>query len=407
MAFERFFGSSIWVSTVYTFSAFTASEGILAGCNNGDNDREILEKRLREAEQRRDQAAAAAASSEAHFDKRGVDASSFAAPVDPPSSAGDLKEEVARYTSLGACVSARAQAIDPLLSDSLGALGYDTFLRDSCRMLEATKAEDAGACAPIVAGQLRDRCHAWVGMAKADPNICPFEGEPAAGRDPVCLAGASRNEHLCMAATSDRRGACVALVRGDVSACAGAPHAEACRREVLRWKELVETTSPKDKPPPFTPPTVRLELHGIDDTTEPLVPVTTLAALAERGVVVLRSSAAKGKTGDTTITLGAPDDYGLTSYAPPAHGTPSVSLRLKVHGGDGLAEIDHLALTVPGVGILVLPGVRWDGTVRWSGDDSVRGSPCQIHLEGKIGVAPKAYQLKLDVQTYIVDSVAP
>src|ERR1019366_5592349 len=43
----------------------------------------------------------------------------------PPAPAGDLKAEIARFTTLDACVNERAR-VDPIVGDALEAIGYDT-----------------------------------------------------------------------------------------------------------------------------------------------------------------------------------------------------------------------------------------------------------------------------------------
>src|ERR1044071_6588769 len=54
--------------------------------------------------------------------------------VDPSPPSGDLKSDIESFTTLDACVRARAMA-DPLLGDAIEALGYDTLMRDACRIL--------------------------------------------------------------------------------------------------------------------------------------------------------------------------------------------------------------------------------------------------------------------------------
>ena len=296
---------------------------------------------------------------------------------------------------------ARAKTLDPLLSDTLDALGYDTFLRDSCRLLEATQAEDAGACRSIVASQLRARCADWVAIVRVDPSACPLEGAPEEGRDALCLAVAARNEHACLAVPRDQRSTCGALIRRDAHACAGSTHADRCTREVERMKDLVGTRVPDGAPPPFTPPAARLELRGGDGGPDaPVSPGSGagLVSLAEGGVVTVRGKKM------VTVRLGNETELGTTSYVPPARGGAEVSLRLEGAEGGAMA-VAHLELSVPGAAILVVPGVSWDGKVRVDGDLSTRGAPCRLVIDGTIGVAPRTYHLALDVQTYIRDVV--
>jgi hypothetical protein len=119
----------------------------------------------------------------------GADAAALIPAIDPPSPAGDLKAEVGKFVSLDACVAEHAHT-DPLVGDALDAIGYDTFLRDACRILESLKAKDPRKCAPIESSSLRARCEAFGAMASAQPDRCPLElaADPMAGREPACLA---------------------------------------------------------------------------------------------------------------------------------------------------------------------------------------------------------------------------
>src|SRR4051812_28373985 len=66
----------------------------------------------------------------------GLDAGVFVDTSDPPAPAGDLKADLDRFVNVETCVKERAN-VDPLVGDGLRAIGYDTFLRDACRLLEA------------------------------------------------------------------------------------------------------------------------------------------------------------------------------------------------------------------------------------------------------------------------------
>src|SRR5262249_3239300 len=81
----------------------------------------------------------------------------LAAHSSPPS--GDLRSDIESFTTLDACVRARA-TVDPLLGDAIEALGYDTLTRDACRILQALKAKNTEACRPIASSALRNRCEA-------------------------------------------------------------------------------------------------------------------------------------------------------------------------------------------------------------------------------------------------------
>src|SRR5688572_18341673 len=78
----------------------------------------------------------------------GIDASTLGDPVDPPAPAGDLKAELDRFVNVEQCVAERSK-VDPLVGDALRAIGYDTFFRDACRLLEAAKDKKRETCERI------------------------------------------------------------------------------------------------------------------------------------------------------------------------------------------------------------------------------------------------------------------
>ena len=137
----------------------------------------------------------------------------------------------------------------PLLGDALEAVGYDTFLRDACRVIDAAKANDASRCAAIDASALEARCRATVAEVAGTPDACPGRppSRPARGRDPRCLAVASRDPRLC-AAVADPLGA--RHVRGHARAqrcgparASGRARAKPrCARDAERWRGVLAST---------------------------------------------------------------------------------------------------------------------------------------------------------------------
>ncbi len=116
---------------------------------------------------------------------------------DPPPPAGDLREDVTRFTTLDACVAQHA-VIDPLVGDAVRSIGYDTLLRDACRILEAIKKKDPTPCSLITASALeRQECRiARPRSLLQDPRPVPAGSsrptEAAQARGDVFLAVATR-----------------------------------------------------------------------------------------------------------------------------------------------------------------------------------------------------------------------
>jgi hypothetical protein len=325
----------------------------------------------------------------------GLDAATLAAPSDPPSPAGDVKAEVERFTTLDACVSEHAKT-DPLVGDALRAIGYDTFLRDACRMLQAMKEKKTDACKAIDAQGLRSKCEASVAMQEGTPDACPLETfeAPAGGRDMRCVAAASREPRLCVGTTRGERTACEALVLRDGSRC-GAD--AACARDAARWKNALPAPASSDLGRPLAS-VATLVVHGAEGTAEPPVPETDLAGELARGVVIVQDFAG------AHLALGAAREVGTTVFAPTPLQRTRLSLAILV-GGDKPAAIEHAEVAVPGAATLVLPGARWDGALKVTKLEAKRGGEVALVLEGTLGAAPHAYAIKAQVTTFVRDVV--
>lgn len=156
---------------------------------------------------------------------------------DPAGPPGDLRAEIDAFQDLRACARAH-RLTDPLVAEGLDALGYDTFLTDSCRTIEALKARDVAPCAPMLSTALRHRCEASVAMLTGRPELCPAEdripGVPE--RAPLCLAAARRDVRPCAALLGLDRATCEGLAAHDPARC-GVD--ERCLRQVRRWMTTI------------------------------------------------------------------------------------------------------------------------------------------------------------------------
>lgn len=324
----------------------------------------------------------------------GLDAASLAPQADPPSPAGDVRAEVDRFTTLDACVREHAKT-DPLVGDALHAIGYDTFLRDACRVLFAMKEKKSDACKAIDAEGLRKKCEASVAMQEGKPDACPLETyeAPAGGRDVRCLAAAARDPRLCAGAASGERAGCEALVLRDPARCGGDA---ACARDAARWQNALP--APSSRLGPARALRAKLVVHGADGTPDPPAIESDLSAELARGVVLVLDYAG------THATLGAPREVGTTVFAPTPLQRARLSLSLVIKG-DGPASIEHAEVSVPGSATLVVPGARWSGQLKVTRLERARGGDVELVLEGTLGTAPRAYAIKAEVTTFVRDVV--
>ena len=337
----------------------------------------------------------------------GIDAGELEAPVDPPAPAGDLKAEIDRFTTLDACALERA-SLDPLVGDALEAIGYDTFLRDACRMIDAAKANDASRCAAIDASSLEARCRATVAEVAGTPDACPWEASsrPTRGRDARCVAVAARDPRLCTAAADPlERATCEAtLGLGDPS-CAKLSTRTAqsrCLRDAARWHSIVARAGEDGHSRPLE---VAGELH---------VERTDRAAAGESLDVDLSPNLARGvaileQRGGARIALGPLTEAGLDFIAPSPHVRASLALEVFVtsgaHGAGPTARIERAELVVPGQSPLSTPGAQSTLVAKVEKLEAARAGVVAMVVDGDLSGAGSTWRVHAEATTFVRDVV--
>jgi hypothetical protein len=377
-------------------------------------------------------AAHAAPESMDPFGALGLDGGSLEVRIDPPAPAGDLKAEIARFTTLDACVDGLAR-VDPVAGDALEAIGYDTFLRDACRVIDATKANDPSRCAAIEASSLEARCRATVAEVSGVPDVCPWESPSrrARGRDAKCLAIASREPRLCAGVTDPLDHAtCDATLGRDRRPCAKLrrPGEQArCTRDAERWMGLVEpppdgakTVASADTQPFVVAGNLHVEAAPTLEAPNPTGPVTApidvdLAPDLMRGVtVVVQRDGAR-------IAVGPLAENGLDFVAPSPHTRASLALEIFVPGpspakapsrgrGDGgpgasNARIERVELLLPGRSPLSMPGAQSTLVAAVKGALAARGGPIEIELHGDLAASGVRWRVRASATTFVRDVV--
>jgi hypothetical protein len=339
-----------------------------------------------------------------------VDASSLEVPVDPPPPAGDIKADVERFTTLDACVAERAK-LDPVVGDALRAIGYETFLRDACRVLEATKKKDAGVCKAIDASSLRAHCEASLAMYAADADACPWEvpSRPQYGRDAMCVAVSLRDARFCAGVERARRATCLALARRDPKQCeAGVTSSEraACARELARWRGALDANGKGvAEGDALTKPEGKLSVHGVEGSPEPTQPEVDIADDVSRGIVLFE------QRDGLRFDVGMLREAGLTTFAPTPVAHPYVGFTLFAPAGkEGKevrtdAKVERAELGVPGTATLITPGARSMLHATIEKLDPKRGGQVKVILDGQLGDAPRGYKLHAEITTFVRDVV--
>ncbi|MBX3234131.1 MAG: hypothetical protein KIT84_06270 [Labilithrix sp.] len=325
--------------------------------------------------------------------------------IDPPAPPGDLKAELDRFVNLDTCVNERAK-LDPLVGDAIGAIGYDTLLRDACRLLEAAKDKKRETCDAIGPASLRRQCVSWIAMIAEAPDQCPlqFEALPARGRVASCVAIAARDQRLCAAEPlASARATCEALVLRDPKHCEVLlPNPRAsCVRELTRWRNVLATPLEGLEKLPATRATLTLALPsdaGVEagaGTDAGVVPETDIGELVAQGVVLVTARER------TRIELGSLIESETSRIAAIPQKRARVAAALL---GDGKrATVQKLELVLPADAPFVSPPAACDCKVTRFEAEPKRGAPVSFRVEGTITNGIRQQPFTIDVTTWARD----
>jgi hypothetical protein len=337
----------------------------------------------------------------------GLDAGAFVDIADPPAPAGDLKADLDRFVNVESCVKERAN-IDPLVGDGLRAIGYDTFLRDVCRLLEAAKDKKRETCDRIDSSAMRTRCQSWVAMVAQTPDTCPlqFDGIATRGRNVTCLAVAGKDPRLCTAEPrTSVRATCDALAARDEARCDVLipPDRPGCKREVTRWRALLAT--PLTGMPALPAARGKLVVKGDSGTPDPPTPEADLATEFARGAVVVTSRER------ARVELGMIGESETSRIAPSPNRRARLGIAVLLEPATTPKDppkplLERLELEIPGEATLVYPGVRCDCRITTARVDRTRGGEIALALKGTISAGSRSYQLDVDLVTFVRDVVS-
>jgi hypothetical protein len=101
-----------------------------------------------------------------------------------------------------------------------------------------------------------------------------------------------------------------------------------------------------------------------------------------------------------------------TTYVAPANGRMRLALALTLARAGTPAEVGALELELPGRTTFVYEksaanlSSRFEGTATVTPADRLTvGGPVRVHLEGKVGVVPNEFRVKIDLETWLRDQV--
>ncbi len=332
----------------------------------------------------------------------GIDAD-LPAPPDPSPASGDLKSDVAAFTTIDDCVAKQSVKIEPMIGDALLAFGYDTFLRDACRQIDAVKSRDSRKCDAIVASELARYCRATVAEVAGKSDDCPFASADASnGRSRTCVAIASRDPRLCTSSSLEESAQCASIVMHDETKCDVWKKSEiaSCRRIGQR---LASSLPPAQTNLPALPKmSATLSLRALAGTAPPAPDSSSLSSDAVDGVALTLGAL------DTSFSFGPSHE----EAAFPHEVTPASPLRIgfEMHVSNAPTaepKIRNVVLEIPG-------GVRLDDAQMHASPkikivklDKERAGLVQFSIDGEVGSSPQAFAFHLEVTTFVRDLIRP
>lgn len=333
----------------------------------------------------------------------GIDAQSLPPPADPPAPAGNLQAELEAFTTIDACVEARAR-LDPLVGEAIEAIGYDTLLRDACRILDAAKAREPKRCEAIETTALRERCQTTAAQVVGDADACPWSApaRPRLGRDPVCVAIASRDPRLCAAAAKpSAQTTCEAIVTHDIARCdklLAPSDASRCTRTTGRWRAAIPAPSAQERPPLRAMGTLHIETTDaglpLDDALDPDL---------RRGVVV------DEEPDGAHVFVGSLSEAGFDFIAPSPHVRATFAFQLLAPNAGSPSEraygarLERAELVVPGRAAFATPVANSTLRATLSRFSPQRGAPLEVSIDGTLGDSAGTWRVHAQIATFVRD----
>jgi hypothetical protein len=278
-------------------------------------------------------------------------------------------------------------------------------------VLDAAKKREPSRCDAIDASMLRARCQTTVAQVAGDADACPWEipSRPERGREPACVAIASRQAALCLAtADAVARAICEAIVTHDVAPCAKLPTRAGkarCTRDAERWRAAIPAADSSGAARAASPgASGQLHVEGPSAGVD-----ADLAADLARGVVfVEQRDGTRFVLGP--LTAGGP---GFVASSPQAQGslalelfTPALpSSERRPAGATPTGVVRRAELQVPGHAPVTAPPARSTLVAKIEELEPGRGGPLRLSVEGEMGDGTGSWRVRYRASTFVRDIV--
>lgn len=309
-----------------------------------------------------------------------------------PPEVEDLQAGLAAFVSVEDCL-ARLRTRAPVeVAEGLSDLGYDAFFEDVCRSFGAVRDRAPDRCDELTVSTARRGCRRRYALLEGAPDACP-EDLAIDGREPLCLAWASRDAGLCRAVARAERGACEAVLGQDPARCRG-PDRARCEAWVRRYGGAVRGASRAGtgtREEPF----LRLEVSRVDPSGVEAAPRSVDLETIARGVLLSADGCRHRVVLDDRGPHGAQLPFGREgariAFSLPEGGG---SDRVRLEGGLGSVE-----LTLPELGRIG----GGEGRITVTASEPVLGGRLEGTIEARLPTAPGAVLVRGTFRTFVRD----
>ena len=343
----------------------------------------------------------------ANLDRLAALSDGAATAFDPPAPAGDLRADIAAFTTMEACIE--HASVDPFLGDALQAIGYDSFVRDACLVIDAAKAHDLARCDAIDASMLRERCVATAAEVTGDADACPWllPGRREGGRDPSCVAISLRVPSLCEGAEPESsRATCRAITTRDSGQCArltSRSERARCTRDAQRYGPAVSPREVHYAPP--AAPTGTFWIAGANGTHQVDIDLTPDLS---RGVVLVQ------RRGAARLVVGPLHDESsaLVAVSPYSRATLGFALLVPIAASPGKgddkssvgASLERMELSLPSHAMLSSAALR-SVVIHVQELEVRRAAAISITIEGALQLDGSSRSVRAEMTTFVRDVV--
>jgi hypothetical protein len=291
----------------------------------------------------------------------------------------------------------------PELAEALAAVEYPSVAEDACRLDLALAERDPTLCTPIRLSALRQTCVTRAAVVSGRAEACPAaEGER--GRDPFCVALATRLAGLCSAARRPDAIRCLAAARGEATQCDAldAVLRPRCRADVHALSAQIGRMSA----PPLRAGEARLRVRFGDSADASASSGHTVDAGGAGGREYPLDFALRGVFADDSgvVYLMDPSDGWPSPLGPrPFTDRPALGATIVPAPRPGPARLLDLRVVMPdGLTIEPLPDGR-PAEVRLSHVPAGRGGPLEGNLALDTLVTGTPVHLEISFRSFLRD----